>query len=307
MKNFETTGGAVRFGLMGPFIPGLITTGPFLRDYVATLESCGVDSIWTVEHVVVAANYDPKYPYSQSGRMGGEPGTVVMPDPLELLSYMAAASETVHLCTSVVVAPLHSPTVLAKRVATLAALSGGRVELGVGIGWQREEYEACGAEFSQRGARLEESISVMRTLWKTRPAQFSGEFTKFGPLYCDPQPPGGAVPIILGGHSDPAVERAGRIGDGWFPFTIAPEEFEGQMAKLRSASHAAGRQNDAVCVTAWPQSFNKEATFSYEIHRRYVEAGASRIVVGLPIYTKKDLPLLVDQISRFRDEVADRL
>lgn len=296
----------MRFGVMGPFVPHLITTGPFLRDYAATLEESGVESIWVVEHVIVAANYLPRYPYSASGRMGGEPGSVVMPDPLELLSYIAGSTQSLRLCTSVIVAPLHAPVVLAKRVATLAALSGGRAEIGLGIGWQREEYEACGAAFDERGARLEESIAVMRTLWSTRPATFAGRFTSFGPLYCDPQPPGESVPIILGGHSDAAVERAGRLAQGWFPFTISFDEFAEKVTLLRASSRRAGRQDGDVEITAWPQSGDRESTFSYEAHRRYVEAGADRLVVGLPITSTDQLPVLRSQIERYREQVADR-
>ena len=116
-----------------------------------------MESIWTVEHVVVANNYEPRYSYSESGRMPGAPG-VVMPDPLEMLAFMASVTERVRLGTGVVVLPLHPPAVMAKRVATLDALSGGRVILGVGSGWQIEEYTACGVPYEGRGDRLDECI-----------------------------------------------------------------------------------------------------------------------------------------------------
>src|ERR1700761_3971767 len=155
-------------GMLMPFGPGLVS-GPLLRDLAAILEAEGVESVWAVEHVVVAASYEPNYPYSVDGRMPSPPGVVPMPDPLEVLSYLAAATERLKLGTCVVVAPLHSPAVLAKRAATLDLLSGGRLLLGLGIGWQREEYEAVGAVFEGRGQRLEECVGAMRALWADHP------------------------------------------------------------------------------------------------------------------------------------------
>ena len=109
--------------------------------------------------------YLPRYSYSPTGRMGGSPD-VQMPDPLEYLAFVAACTERLVLGTAVVVATLHQPAVLAKRVATLDALSGGRVRLGVGSGWQVEEYAACGVPYEKRGARLDEVIVAMRELWQ---------------------------------------------------------------------------------------------------------------------------------------------
>ncbi|NUU22405.1 MAG: LLM class flavin-dependent oxidoreductase [Streptomycetaceae bacterium] len=124
----------IRLGMMAPFADGLITDGGFLRDLAATLEDCGVESLWTVEHVVVAEDYEPPYPYSASGRTpsGGE--HVPMPDPLETIAFLAGASATLRFGTAVVVAPLHSPVVLAKRAATIDRHSDGRFMLGLGIG-----------------------------------------------------------------------------------------------------------------------------------------------------------------------------
>ena len=170
-------------GVLLPLAPGQITSGDFLREWVAVVEQCEVESVWGVEHVVLAHDYDPKYPYSESGQIpsgsGAAAGGRPMPDPLDTLAYVAAVSQKVKLGTSVVIAPLHSPAVLAKRVSTIDNLSGGRMILGLGIGWQREEYEAVGAPFRQRGARLEECIGAMRALWTDAPATFHGDHVAF--------------------------------------------------------------------------------------------------------------------------------
>ena len=127
----------VALGMLLPYADGLITSGSFLRDFAAAAETAGVESLWSVEHVVVADDYEPRYPYSSSGRMPTVSGVLPMPDPLELLAFIAGVTDRMVLGTSVVVAPLHSPVVLAKRAATIDRLSGGRLQLGLGIGWQR--------------------------------------------------------------------------------------------------------------------------------------------------------------------------
>ena len=304
----------VDLGVMLPIAPGQITSGDFLREWVAVVEACGVESVWGVEHVVVAADYDPKYPYSESGEMpsgrGAASGSVPMTDPLDTLAYVAAVSSTVKLGTCVVVAPLHSPAVLAKRVSTIDNLSGGRMVLGLGIGWQREEYEAVGAPFRQRGARLEECMGAMRALWTEAPATFEGEHFSFRRVYSTPQPQRGAVPIILGGNSDAAIERAGRIGDGWFPFTIGPDEFAEKAAQVRSIAAAHGRDPEAVEISVWPGSHDPASEMDPDYLRRFVDAGASRVMVARYCVPGADasganspaagLPELREQLLQFR-------
>ena len=292
---------------MAPCVDGLITSGSFLQELAGVLDECGVESVWTVEHVVVAEQYDPRYPYSSDGRMGSRPGLVPMPDPLELLAFFAAASPTLRLGTAMVVAPLHSPTVLAKRAATIDRLSGGRLMLGLGIGWQKEEYDAVGAAFDHRGDRLEECMAAMRSLWANRPASYSGKYVSFDRVFMNPGPTGSRVPIILGGHSDPAVERAGRVADGWLPFTTPPDLFAQQADLLRSQAAAAGRPSDAIEITAWPCSADPGAGLSLEWARRYVDAGATRLITRLSITSPGGLGDLRDEIHRYRDEVASKL
>jgi probable F420-dependent oxidoreductase len=302
----EPKGTEVRFGVIAPFVDGLITSGDFLKEYAAVLEECGAESVWTVEHVVVAETYDPSYPYSPSGRMAGRPGSTPMPDPLELLAFLACASSRLRLGTAMMVAPLHSPAVLAKRVATVDRLSGGRVELGLGIGWQREEYEAVGVPFSHRGERLEECIGALRVLWSESPASFGGHHVSFERVFSDPRPTG-RIPILVGGHSEPAVRRAGRLADGWFPFTIAPDEFAAGAEMMRKEAVLHGRDPGDIEITAWPASADPEAEFSLPWARRYADAGATRLIVHGRIGATDQLDDLRHQLDRFREEVASRL
>ncbi|MHB1582143.1 MAG: LLM class F420-dependent oxidoreductase [Acidimicrobiales bacterium] len=294
-------------GVLLPYADGMVTSGGFLADWAGVLEGCGVESVWAVDHVVVADDYEPRYPYSSDGRMAGAPGTVPMPDPLDLLAFLAAVTTGLRLGTAMVVAPLHPPAVLAKRVATVDRLSGGRVELGLGIGWQREEYAAVGVPFERRGERLEDCIGALRSLWAAHPASFCGRHVRFDRVHSDPSPSAGSVPIVLGGHSVAAVERAGRLADGWFPFTAAPAEFAEKATRLAEAAGRAGRPPGEIALTAWPGSCDPRRELDVDFVRRYVDAGATRLVVhGHPDPTT-GLDGLAERLDRYHQDVVSRL
>lgn len=297
----------VKLGMLLPFVDGLITDGGFVRDFAATVEDAGVESVWAVEHVVVAEDYAPGYPYSPDGRMPSAAGTVPMPDPLETLSFIAAVTERLVLGTAVVVAPLHSPTVLAKRAATLDRLSGGRLLLGLGIGWQREEYAAVGARFERRGLRLEEGIAAMRALWRDRPASYAGETVAFDRVHSLPQPTRGGVPVVLGGNSAAAVDRAGRLADGWFPYTIRPDDLAASAERLVAAAASAGRGADEVPITVWPGSADPSRELDAEWVGRFVAAGATRLVVRPRVATAADLAAVPAFVARYREDVLSRV
>ncbi len=295
-------------GVMSPYVEQLITSGGFVREWTAAIEGSSADSVWAVEHVVVAEDYAPNYPYAADGLMpSGKRIVPAVPDPLELLSFMAACSRELLLGTAVIIAPLHSPVLLAKRAATLASLSGGRLRLGLGIGWQREEYAAVGAPFARRGERLEESVAVMRELWRHAPASYHGETVSFDRLHLAPLPATGPVPIVLGGHSDAAVRRAGRIADGWFPYTIGPDDFARQADLLRVAAQDAGRDPADIEVTVWPGSRDADREFDPAFVARYVRAGASRVLVNFGMREPADLDGLPARIAWYEDEVLAQL
>ena len=289
-----------------PFGPGLVS-GPFLRDFAAILESEGVDSVWAVEHVVFAAQYEPNYPYSADGRMPSAAGVVPMADPLEVLSHLAATTERLLLGTCVVVAPLHSPAVLAKRAATLDLLSGGRLRLGLGIGWQREEYAAVGAPFERRGERLEECVGAMRALWTDDPATYEGRTVSFRDVHLTLSPTTGRVPIVLGGNSEPAIRRAGRIADGWYPYTIGPEDFARGADLLRESAQNASRSADEIEITVWPGSADPTRELDPDWVRGYVDAGARRLILRPKVMQPSDLEKLPRQIEQYRSTVLAAL
>ena len=180
-------------------------------------EAAGFESAWTVDHVVVPEGYQSAYPYSDDGKMAGGKNDMPIPDPLIWMAYAAAATSKINLATGILIVPQRNPVVAAKQIATLDLMSGGRVLLGIGVGWLEEEFNAIGVPFGDRGRRTDEYIATMQELWATDQSSFDGEFTQFTAVNSQPKPVGGAVPIIVGGHSKAAARRAGRLGHGFFP------------------------------------------------------------------------------------------
>ncbi len=272
----------MKLGFLPPFLRPTITSGEWVARLAETLEEGGVESVWAVEHVVIAEDYEPLYPYSDDGRIPGGPGPdTVLPDPLEWLTYVAARSSTLRLGTAVVVASQHSAAILAKRAATLDALSGGRLLLGVGLGWQKEEYAAIGVPFRDRGRRLDETIEAMRALWGPGAASYQGRYVQFTRVHSDPKPAQTAgIPIHIGGSSDFAARRAGRLGNGFYPFVISPEDLALRMETLRTAAREAGRDPEEIELTVWPGSWDATRGLDLDLVRQYAELGVSRLIVA---------------------------
>ncbi|MDZ7379263.1 MAG: TIGR03619 family F420-dependent LLM class oxidoreductase, partial [candidate division KSB1 bacterium] len=167
---------------------------------VETAEECGFDSIWTVEHVVIPKGYQSRYPYSADGKLPG-PDDVPLSDPLIPLAYAAALTRKIRLGTGILILPQRHPVYVAKEVATIDVLSGGRAILGIGSGWLAEEFATVGVPFRERGARTDEAIRALRTLWQPGAQSFEGKFFRWGPVESNPKPiqqPG--VPIVVGGQ-----------------------------------------------------------------------------------------------------------
>lgn len=183
-------------------------------------ESCGFSTLWSGEHVVMVDSFASRYPYSADGRIA-VPATADWIDPLIGLSFAAAATSRIGVATGVLLLPEHNPVVVAKQAATLDCLSGGRLTLGVGVGWSREEFEALGVPFARRAARTEEYVAAMRAVWREDVASFAGEFVRFESVRVNPKPVRArTIPIMFGGNSDSALCRAAAVGDGWYGFYL---------------------------------------------------------------------------------------
>jgi probable F420-dependent oxidoreductase len=176
-------------------------------------EAAGFDQVSLSDHVFYPGKLDSAYPYTPSGTPMFPPETP-WPDVWVMTGALAAVTERITFSTHVYVLPVRNPFVVAKAVGTAAYVSGGRVVLGVGAGWMREEFTQLEQPFERRGARMEEQIEVLRTLWRGGMVEHHGEFYDFDPLEMSPAPPA-PVPVLVGGHTEIALRRAARIGDGW--------------------------------------------------------------------------------------------
>ncbi len=200
----------------------------------AGAEATGFSTLWAGEHVVMVDEGASRYPYAPDGRIA-VPAQADWLDPLIALSFAAAATSTIRLATGVLLLPEHNPVLLAKQVASVDALSRGRLSLGIGVGWSREEFDALGVPFARRGARADEYLAAMRTVWRDDVASFAGEFVSFTGIRVNPRPVRDRrIPIVVGGNSDAALRRAARHGDGWYGFNLEGIEHVGErVACLR--------------------------------------------------------------------------
>ncbi|GAA3093623.1 LLM class F420-dependent oxidoreductase [Streptosporangium carneum] len=242
----------MKYAVIAPVAANTTADPEWISGYARHAEACGFESIVVVEHAVVMSGYSSVYPYDRSGKMElGDDCDI--PDPLDLLAFLAGRTTRIGLATGVLVLPNHHPVVLAKRIATVDALSGGRLRLCVGMGWMKEEIEACGAGFETRGRRADEQIQVMRALWAgTSPegVTHSGEFFDFAGAMSYPKPAQrNGVPIHIGGHSVAAARRAGRHGDGLQPLGVVGEELRRLVEVMRTEAERNGRDPQALELT----------------------------------------------------------
>jgi probable F420-dependent oxidoreductase len=287
----------MKFGLRYASL-GKYSNGRAAVELAQAAEEAGFDSLWTVEHVVVPRDYQSKYPYSPSGRMGSGLEDFPIPDPLIWLAYVASATQTIKLGTAILILPQRNPVITAKAVATLDHLAGGgRVLLGIGVGWLAEEFATLGVPFADRGARTDEYVAAMRALWSQECATFHGRFVNFDNVFCRPLPPNGRIPIVVGGDTPAAARRAGRLGDGYFPARGARQELFDEM---RRAAEAARRDPNAI-----------ELTVSAPTDLNEIEALAKRGIarVAVPVSSGAGLPAQVktpDDVLRYGKDVIAR-
>ena len=259
-------------------------------------EAAGYESLWAVQHVVVPVEHESRYPYSQAGEIPGGP-FVAVPEPLVWLAFVAAVTTRIRLATGVLILPQQHPLIVAKQAASLDRLCGGRLMLGVGAGWLREEFDTLDAVFDGRGPRLDEAIGVMRRAWADHVVVSAGPAYPHGPVAVEPKPVRGAVPVVVGGHTAAAARRAGRLADGFFPLDSRGDDLRDLVLQVRAHAERAGRDPLAVEIsTTAPRDAADAAVL--------LELGVTRVIVNAP---HVETALLAERLAERLEHVRSLL
>ena len=255
------------------------TDPAFIRAAVQLVEAKDVYGIWVPEHVLFFPDYASTYPYSDDGRMPGDPEGLL--DPFTALTFIAAHTKRVRLGTGICLVPQRQAVYTAKMVADLDYLSGGRVDFGVGIGWLKEEFDNLGMDFSTRALRTEEYLLAMKALWSPGISEFRGQTIELQPCHFNPKPVQNPhPPIIFGGESDAAMRRVARLGDGWYGYDLTPLDLRQRLTNLGAAMSGSGRQRSEIQIIVGP---NRHPVTPSTI-AEYAAAGADQIVV--PVFAR---------------------
>ncbi len=279
------------------------------------IEAIGYDEIDIFDHVVMGH----PHPERESGPY---PANMPILEALVTLGFIAAVTERIGLGTEVLVLPQRQPVLTAKQFSTLDTLSGGRVRVGVGVGWQASEYEALGMDFHTRGAAMDEAIALMQACWTESSIDFTGEHFVSKSMAMEPKPPqstpeGGRIPLWIGGGSPAALRRAGRIGDGWMGSGLLGDAAVAAIGTIKQAAEAAGRDPDALgfqCQLATPPRAGDPSTREYWARPADVAATAAAAqeagfdwaavnVTGVFVAGARSIDAMVEQLAILHDVI----
>jgi probable F420-dependent oxidoreductase len=297
---------------------GPYAAGPFVRDAAIAAERVGFAHFWMPDHVVQFAAYpESAYPYASGSGQDAPEQSEAAPlkwdddtysntdprnpliDPVVGMCWAAAATTTLEVGTNILVVPQRNPVVLAKELATLDSFAGGRVLLGVGVGWAKEEFDATGADFATRGKRTDEAIGALRALWTQPVSAFSGSFDRFSDVYSYPKPPrAGGMPILIGGESKAAMRRVARLGDGWLPYNLPVDDAATVIGELKAMTRAEGRDPDALRIIKIVYS-----NAAMDDLKRYRDAG----VTEFNIASSGEIPLDAEGIATAFDRFGEQV
>ncbi len=302
----------MRYGFYLPTRGGCATPEA-LETIVQRGEALGFHSVMIADHVVFPTAIASRYPYTVSGEFPGGGDAL---EQLTLVAFVAGRTRALRLVTSVMILPYRNPVLTAKMLATVDVLSSGRLTVGVGVGWLREEFEALGApNFERRGAASDEYLRIFKTLWTENPASFAGEFYRFAGLRCLPQPVQKPhPPIWIGGHSAPALRRVARHGDGWHPVganpavPLRPAELRTSLDHLFRLTEAEKRDPSALTISFKAPVYDVTATTLTGSERRPFSGTAQQVADDIAAYEKTGVhELIFDFRSDHLEETLDRM
>ncbi len=292
----------MKVGLFVPLVSPLCD-----RDFVAALgpaaEERGFDSLWAAEHLVLFDDYSSEYPYSPDGKIpaGGEVGII---EPFACLSFLAAITSRIRLGTGVLLVPQRNPVYTAKEAAAVDLLSGGRLDLGVGIGWLENEFEAAGVPFARRGKRTREYIEVIKKLWCEDPSSHDGEFYQLAECRHYPKPlQTPHPPIVFGGETDAALRRTADLGQGWYGYDHEPATAAERITKLTGLLAERGRSRQDIEISISPYM---RQTGAREVEA-FAEAGVDQLILYVLAGDRDELLGALDHVAVEVAELAHSL
>jgi probable F420-dependent oxidoreductase len=228
-------------------------------------EAIGFDSLWMTDHIALPTKVETPYPYTADGKFLWPPETPYL-DCLTALTWAAAATEKVELGTSCLILPWRPLISTTKTLMSLDVLSRGRLNVAIGVGWMKEQFDLLDAPFRDRGRRVTEMIKVMRHIWEEDEVHFDGDFYHLHDFKMYPKPVRGRIPIWFAGYSEASLRRVAAIGDGWHPLAIGPDQYAQHLETLRQYTEEAGRDMKEIELTARPMRtapYNAESIEAY--------------------------------------------
>jgi probable F420-dependent oxidoreductase len=273
-----------------------------LVQFAQRAEALGFYCLTVADHVIVPKNISVPYPYTVDGKY---PGTGYHLETLATMGFLAGATKRIRFVTSVMILPYRNPIVTAKMLASLDVLSGGRVIVGAGVGWMKEEFETIRTEpFAERGKVTDEYIAAFRELWTSENPTFKGKYCSFSDILFLPKPvQKPAIPIWIGGHSKHAIRRAARLGDGWHPIggvptiPLEPEDIVKDMSVLREYADKAGRDPKAIRVALKGSLFDREKQITPGKRRRFI-GSAEEIASDIRAYRDAGVDTMIFDVRR---------
>jgi probable F420-dependent oxidoreductase len=313
----------MRYGFYLP-TRGQTASPEALESLVTRAEEWGFSSVMIADHIVFPVTIKSKYPYTVSGAFPGQGDAL---EQLSLMAFVAGKTRSLRLISSVMILPYRNPVVTAKMLATIDVLSRGRITVGVGVGWLREEFEALGApDFDRRGAVSDEYLRIFKALWTQDPASYHGEFYRFDSVRCLPHPVQKPhPPIWVGGHSKAALRRVARLGDGWHPVganpavPLRPPELRALLDDLRRLTEAEGRDFSTLTISYKAPIYDSGQEVDGGTERRPFSGSQPAIAddigtfAGLGVselifdFRSESLPESLDRMARFAPLIRQTL
>ena len=285
---------------VGIRIPG---AGPWagpdaISEIAQFAEKVGFDSLWMTDHVALPTKVDTPYPYTADGKFLWAPETPYL-DCLTSLTWAAAATDRVEIGTSCLILPWRPLVQTCKTLVSIDVLSRGRLTVAIGVGWMKEQFDALGAPFKDRGRRVTEMVNAMRHMWTEDEVDFTGEFYDLHHFKLYPKPTRGTIPVWFAGYSEASLRRIAAIGDGWHPLAVPPEEYAGYLKTLQTYVEAAGRDMSEITLTARPLL---KAPYTAETVEAYGDLGVTHFICDTS-FEHATLEAAMDELQQLAEAV----